>query len=513
MRTAFRPAGARLSVAIAAVVATGLLAGCTTVAPPRTPVESPAGLEEFYQQDLEWDDCAPAGMECTTVTAPIDWDDPDGGDIELAVVRLAIDGGDRVGSLLMNPGGPGGSGVDLVQQAAEFVTSDALRDRFDIVGWDPRGVGRSTPVRCLDDAELDEFLYGVPANPTGSDAWLAEQVEREKEFAAACAENTGPLLGSIDVESNARDMDLLRAVLGDEQLHYLGFSYGTSFGAHYAELFPDKVGRLVLDGAIDPSLGSAEVFTTQMAGFENAFRAYVASCLETAECPFVGTVDEALAQAAELFAGVEARALKADDGRQLTASSLGTALSYPLYDEGSWPALSQMLTELEAGDATLALQFADSYNSRDPDGRYTDQSVAVYSAATCLDSEYTGGLEGTRATMSAIAAAAPTVGPYVSYGDWVHIDIACQNWPHPSVVTPHPITAEGAAPILVLGTTNDPATPYAWAQAMAGQLSSGVLVTREGEGHTAYAQGNACIDSTVDAYLLEGTVPSTDPLC
>jgi len=503
-----------LSLASAAA-ALALLAGCTLVSPTQTrsEVESPAGLEQYYQQQLDWSDCEPAGMECTTVNAPVDWAEPGDGDIELAVVRLATSSSARLGSLLMNPGGPGGSGVDLVQQAAEFVTSDDLRESFDIVGWDPRGVGRSTGVECYDDAELDAFLYGVPANPAGSDAWLAEQVEAEKKFAAACADKTGPLLGHIDVESNARDMDLLRAVLGDAKLNYLGFSYGTSFGAHYAELFPDRVGRLVLDGAVDPSLPSAETFTVQMGGFENAFRAYVADCLAGANCPFTGTLDEALAQAAALFSGVEGGGLRADDGRELTASTLGTALSYPLYDEGSWPALSQMLDELRGGDATRALQFADAYNSRNPDGSYADQSVAVYTAATCLDSVYAGGLEATRATMAAIEAAAPTVGKYVSYGDWVHIDIACQNWPYPSVVTPHPIVAEGAAPILVLGTTNDPATPYAWAQAMAGQLSSGVLVTRAGEGHTAYGQGNDCIDATVDDYLIEGTVPAADPLC
>jgi pimeloyl-ACP methyl ester carboxylesterase len=501
---------------LATAAGAALLAGCSLLAPPTpmvTLVDVPEGLEEYYGQQLDWKACEPRGMECTTVTAPIDWAKPGAGDIELAVVRLATDGGDRVGSLLMNPGGPGGSGVDLVQQAAEFVTSDDLRQSFDIVGWDPRGVGRSTGVACFDDAELDAFLYGVPANPAGSDAWLAEQVEAEKEFAAACAENTGPLLGHIDVESNARDMDLLRAVLGDEKLNYLGFSYGTSFGAHYAELFPQNVGRLVLDGAIDPSLGSSETFTVQMGGFENAFRAYAADCLAGANCPFNGTLDEALAQAAALFSGVEGGGLRADDGRELTASTLGTALSYPLYDQASWPALSQMLDELRGGDATRALQFADAYNSRNSDGSYADQSVAVYTAATCLDSVFAGGLESTKATMAAIEAAAPTVGKYVSYGDWVHIDIACQNWASPSVVTPHPIVAEGAAPILVLGTTNDPATPYAWAQAMAGQLSSGVLVTREGEGHTAYGQGNDCIDQTVDDYLVDGTVPAADPLC
>ena len=507
----------RRALAILATAASAAhLAGCSLLAPPTpdiTPIAVPAGVEQYYGQQLDWSDCEPQGMECTTVTAPIDWGNPSAGDIELAVVRLATKSNARVGSLLMNPGGPGGSGVELVQQAAEFVTSADLRESFDIVGWDPRGVGLSTGVSCYDDADMDAFLYGVPANPAGSDAWLAEQVEAEKKFSAACAENTGALLGTIDVESNARDMDLLRGVLGDAKLNYLGFSYGTSFGAHYADLFAQNVGRLVLDGAVDPALSSAETFTVQMGGFENAFRAYVTDCLSGENCPFTGILDDALAQASELFAGVEGRALKADDGRQLTASALGTALSYPLYDEGSWAALSQMLTELDGGDATLALQFADAYNSRNDDGSYADQSMAVYTAATCLDSTFTGGLDATKTTLAAIEQAAPTIGKYVAYGDWVHIDIACQNWAYPSVVTPQAITADGAAPILVVGTTNDPATPYAWAQAMASQLSSGVLVTREGEGHTAYAQGNACIDTTVDDYLINGTVPATDPLC
>jgi len=502
------------ALAPVALLAIAALSGCTLLAPPEVePTTAATSVEGFYAQSLDWSDCEPAGMGCTMVSAPIDWAEPAAGSIELAVVRLATDSGQRVGSLLMNPGGPGGSGVDLVQQAADFVTSDELRASFDIVGWDPRGVGRSTTVDCYDDAEMDEFLYGVPQNPTGTDAWLADQVDVEADFSAACTAASGELLGHIDVESNARDMDLLRAVLGDETLNYLGFSYGTSFGVHYADLFPQNVGRLVLDGAIDPALAAPGVFTAQMAGFENAFRAYAADCLAGADCPFTGTLEEALAQASELFAGVEARALLADDGRQLTASSLGTALAYPLYDEGSWPALSQMLAELEAGDATMALQFADSYNGRSDDGRYQDNTVAVYTAATCLDGSYGGGLEGTRATLDAIEAAAPTVGKYVAYGDWVHIDVTCQNWPVPSVVTAAPIAAAGAAPIMVVGTTNDPATPYAWAQAMAEQLESGVLVTRAGEGHTAYAQGNACIDRTVDAYLVEGTVPATDPLC
>ena len=504
-----RPALLAVAVAVALV-----LSGCVSAPPVTrpTPERVAADLQPFYSQTLDWKPCQAGGMTCTSVTAPVDWAKPSDGSVKLAVVRHATTSADRVGSLLINPGGPGGSGFDAVAQSLDYLTSAALRKAYDIVGWDPRGVGRSTPVTCLDGPAMDAFLYAPPSAPEGSDAWLASRVPVEKSFGEACAKNTGPLLGHIDAESNARDMDLLRAVLGDRTLHYLGFSYGTFFGAHYAKLFPGKVGRLVLDGPVDPALSEPQDFTTQMAGFESSFRAYVTECLTTADCPFTGPLDAALVQAKALFQQAGTEGLTIADGRQLSLGVLGTAISYPLYDRDSWSSLSSMIAGLQKGSATLAFSFADAYNGRSSKGSY-DHSVDVYTAALCLDGAYPTDLAGTRATMDAIAQAAPTVGELLSYSDWVQVSIACQNWPYPNVLTAAPITAKGAAPIMVVGTTDDPATPYSGAVALADQLDSGVLVSRTGEGHTAYASGNACIDRTVDQYLVRGIVPASDPQC
>ena len=504
----------RLGVLGAALVAVLALSGCVSAPPVAkpTPEKVAAELQPFYSQTLTWKPCQSDGMTCTTVTTPIDWAKPSAGSAKLAVIRHATTSADRVGSLLINPGGPGGSGFDAVAQSLDYLTDAALRTAYDVVGWDPRGIGRSTPVTCLDGPAMDAFLYAPPTAAEGSDAWLASRVPIEKAFGEACAKNTGPLLGHIDAESNARDMDLLRAVLGDRKLHYLGFSYGTFFGAHYAKLFPAKVGRLVLDGPVDPALSEQQDFTTQMAGFESSFRAYVADCLTAADCPFTGSLDAALAQAKALFQKAGTEGLTIDDGRRLSLGVLGTAISYPLYDRDSWSSLSSMIAGLQKGSATLAFSFADAYNGRSSNGTY-DHSVDVYIAALCLDGAYPPDLVGTRATMDTIAQAAPTVGEILSYSDWVQVSIACQNWPYRNVLSAAPITAAGAAPIMVVGTTDDPATPYSGAVALADQLDSGVLVSRTGEGHTAYASGNACIDRTVDAYLVTGTVPAADPKC
>ena len=497
-----------------AVVGALLLGGC--VGSPQTvrdPEVAPAGLEEFYGQSVDWQDCESDGLECATISAPVDYSDPTAGETELAVIRATSDSPARIGSLLMNPGGPGGSGYDFIAQSVDYVADEALRESYDIVGWDPRGVGRSAPVTCYGPAEMDEYLYGVSANPVGSDAWLEERAADAVAFAAACEANTGDLLGHVDAASTARDMDLLRALVGDAKLNYLGFSYGTVFGTEYAELFPDNVGRLVLDGAVDPALPQTTVFPTQMAGFDGAYRSFLEYCVAQDGCPFDGPAETAAAQSSALFAGVDARALQATDGRQLTSPTLGTALAYPLYDEGSWDSLIAMLVSLEQGDPDRAFEFADGYNGRLPDGSYDGNSTELYTAALCLDGAYSSDLAGTRAGLEAIDAAAPITGTYLAYSDWVLIDTACQAWPHGPVLVAEPASAVGAAPILVVGTTNDPATPYSWAQALAGQLESGVLVTRQGEGHTAYARGNACIDETVDAFLVDGTVPESDPLC
>jgi pimeloyl-ACP methyl ester carboxylesterase len=504
----------RLTAVIAAVAVATLvtLAGCTSTATPSPTAHVPASLAKFYDQKVSWTPCESTGLTCAKVTTPIDWAKPSDGTIKLAVIRHVTTSSTRVGSLLVNPGGPGGSGYDMVSQSLDYFTDATLRKNFDIVGWDPRGVGKSSPIKCLDGPAMDTFLYAVSPYPEGSDAWLQSRVPIEKSYAAACKKNTGELLGHIDAESNARDMDLLRAVLGDAKLNYLGFSYGTFFGAHYAKLFPKNVGRLVLDGPVDPSITEPVDFTTQMGGFESAYRAYLAACLKGSDCPFTGTLDDALAQTRALIAQVGSEGLTIADGRTLTLGTLGTAISYPLYSQDSWPGLSEMFTQLQNGDATDAFEFADGYNGRNDNGTYSEENN-VYTAALCLDGVFPDSLAGTRATMNTIAQAAPTIGAIFSYSDWVQVSIACQNWPYKSVLHPEKIHAKGAAPIMVVGTTNDPATPYTGAQSLASQLDSGFLVTRKGQGHTAYASGNACIDSTVDAYLVEGTVPKKDPLC
>lgn len=506
----------RTRVTIAGLLAAGLLAltGCTVPGflQPEPERSQPTGesvdaeLEPFYSQVLEWERCGE--FQCATATAPLDWSDPGAGETELALVRQTARGGDPIGSLLVNPGGPGGSGYDFIADSIDFAVGKRVQERYDVVGFDPRGVGRSTAVTCFDDAQMDEFLYGIPEAERGTDAWIAEVGAASQEFGAACAEGTGELLGNVDTVSAARDLDLLRAVLGDDELHYLGYSYGTFLGATYAGLYPERVGRLVLDGAIDPSASNHEVTQAQAIGFEQALRAYLADCLSGSECPFSGTVDEAADEVARLLASVERSPLRGSDGRFLGADSLVTAIIFPLYSAESWSYLSDMFESVMLGDADTALAFADLYYGRDTDGTYLDNSTEAFRAINCLDYTYDADPAEMRESAAELAEAAPIIGPYFGFGD-----IGCAVWPVQSRSERAAITAEGAAPILVIGTTGDPATPYEWAVALADQLDSGVLVSYDGEGHTAYRKSNACIDTTVEAYLLDGRVPEADPEC
>jgi len=496
----------------AASVALVVLAGCTLV-PRQSPIvvtSVPQGFESLYHQKLTWTGCN-SGYECTTLTAPVNWDAATDGTISLALVRHRATGS-TLGSLLVNPGGPGGSGVDFVSSG--YAVSSVLSDYFDVVGWDPRGVGKSTEVTCFTDPrQTDKALYGTFASAYGTQGWIDELTVEEKSFAAACEKNTGKLLAHVDAVSNAKDMDLIRGVLGDPKLNYLGYSYGTFLGTVYAELFPANVGKLVLDGAIDPTLGSLDTLTVQMAGFDSAFRAYMTWCLIQSDCPFTGTVDTALAEARSVLDSVDSQHLVASDGRELDSATLGTAIAENLYSQSYWPQETSLFNALRNGDPTVAFTDADNYNSRNPDGTYSGNSLEVYMAVNCLEGDFardpTTALQG----IAKIDAAAPILGKYFAYDDYAVLRTACTNWPVAPVAMPTAYDAKGAAPILVIGTTNDPATPLAWAQSLAHQLSSGVLITHTGEGHTAYNQGNACVDTTVDDYFVKGTVPSADPMC
>jgi pimeloyl-ACP methyl ester carboxylesterase len=506
----------RRAVALVGALAI-VLAGCASPEKHQAPVPAAtssalpgdatgadAGLEPFYSQTLQWTACD--DFQCATATVPIDYANPAAGTIELALRRAPATSGEATESLLVNPGGPGGSGVDFVEQAAARISARVL-ERYDVVGFDPRGVSRSHPVTCVDDATKDALLSAD--FDYGTDAGIEEARAAYREFGQACAANTGPLLAHVDTVSAARDMDVLRAVLGDESLSYLGYSYGTSLGANYAELFPDRVGRLVLDGALDPTLSATELAVGQAGGFESALRAYVQDCQGGDGCPLTGSVDEGMAQVRELLDRARRNPLDTGTDRPLTATLAFYGIAVTLYDDANWGVLTQALTAaLRQDDGAPLLYLADVYNERDEDGTYRTNQTEAFTTINCLDGASSADPATMRAEAAQVLQAAPTVGDFFSYGG-----VICQDWPYPPTGSQGPLTAEGADPILVIGTTNDPATPYAWSQGLAEQLDSGVLLTWQGEGHTAYGRSNECVADVVDAYLLEGTVPDDGTTC
>ncbi|PZQ90561.1 MAG: alpha/beta hydrolase [Leifsonia xyli] len=514
----------RLGALAAVLSAALLLSGCGILPfipkagggddrPGPTGEQVAAELEKFYTQKLDWSGCGGSGIDCTTVMVPLDWADPTGETIELGVARHKADG-TPLGSLLINPGGPGGSGYDFVRDSVDYIVTPDVLAKYDVIGFDPRGVNQSTPIACYtDSADQDEWLYGTYSSAYGTQGWFDELTGRAKTWAAACEKNTGALLGQLDAASVARDMDVIRAVLGDKKLSYLGYSYGTYLGTMYAELFPEKVGRLVLDGAVDPTVGDLDALATQMAGFDSGLRAYMESCLAKSGCPFAGSTDAALKSVRQMLDTVDARRFTASDGRVLDSATVATGIIYNLYSESSWPNLSELFTQLRKGDADTVFSYADAYNGRQSDGSYPDNSMDIYTAVTCDEGTLATDGVDVFAGLDKIDAAAPILGRYAAYDDYAILKAVCSNWPAPRAELPTTFTADGAAPIMVIGTTNDPATPYANAKSLAKQLSSGFLVTYNGEGHTIYAQGVSCIDDTVDAYLISGTVPRADPQC
>lgn len=503
---------ARLASAVILVTAAVLMSGCSSTSVSRTFTSTPApanvaaDLKPFYEQRVTWSSCTHT-MTCATIEAPLDWSHPSSGSIHLALIRQAAKG-HKIGSLLVNPGGPGGSGVDFIKNNVDYATSSTLQKNFDIIGFDPRGVGESSAVKCYDAHDMDNFLYGITPGAIGSDQALAAATVAARNFGAACEKNTGALLAHVDTVSAARDLDLIRAVLGDKKLYYLGYSYGTYLGTVYSSLYPKNTGRLVLDGAIDPAASSFDITRMQSIGFEDSLRSYMASCLSQKGCPFHGSVDDGMNQVAALLSALNLHPLKNDDGRLLGAETMVTAIIFPLYQASAWSYLTGMFQSVMNGSAGEAFDFADQYNDRNSDGTYSDNSTEAFTAINCLDYTYNADPTSMRQQAAVLAQVAPVIGPYMAYGD-----ISCAQWPYTSTVKRGPISAAGSAPILVVGTTHDPATPYVWAQSLAHQLQNGHLLTYRGEGHTAYNKSNECVNTAVDSYLVKGIVPATGKTC
>ncbi|GGF46591.1 proteinase [Microbacterium sorbitolivorans] len=503
----------RLLAVLATVGLLAATAACTPEpdrdeVPNKPPVTDgvPDELLSFYEQQPEWEDCAD-GFECATIDAPRDWANPDDGTIELAMTRPADRPAEPKSSLLVNPGGPGGSGIEYVQSSIDYDGfGEALLDTFDIVGFDPRGVGESTPVTCLDADAMDAYLYDIPSGTRGSDEWEADLEASAKTFAEGCDDSSGDLLPFITTEQSARDMDLLRGVLGDTKLDYLGFSYGTFLGATYAELFPENTGNLVLDGAMDPAVSSSEVGRSQVVAFEKSLGSYLEACLDSSACPFRGTLDQAYDGVASLLARLDRSPLPTQDGRELGGDAMMLGIVVALYNEQNWPTLTEALSGASEGDPEMAMYLADFYNERAQGGGYLSNSTEAFTAYNCMDYPVETE-EQYQADEEYLAENAPITWQYMLGAD------PCQYWPVPPTGERGEITAAGAAPILVVGTTGDPATPFAWAEALADELESGQLLTREGEGHTAYGSGSACIDDAIESFLIDGTMPEEGLVC
>jgi len=468
--------------------------------------EIPAGFEHWYQQVVGWEPCedGAAGWQCAVIAAPLSWADPDAGSIDLAL-RMHAATGSKIGTLLTNPGGPGGSGVSFIADSYSGFGAP-VREHFDVLGFDPRGVGASSPVRCFDDAQKDYFLSrDFPDGAAGREAMKAANAE----WGAACAANTGPLFGQIDTQSAARDMDLIRHLVGDQLLYYLGFSYGTLLGATYAALFPDHVGRLVLDGAIDVTLGFDESSLAQAIGFENALRSYVADCQSGPNCPLTGSVDEGMAQISDLLTRAYENPLPTSGNRRLTRTLATYGVVITLYDNAAWPLLTQALSQaILQGNGDILLFLADFYNDRNDDGTFATNSTEAFIGVSCLDDRGTTDPAEMDRNNEILMEAAPTVGFFFRDGG-----LSCWDWPYPVAERDFDIHAPGTPPILVIGTTGDPATPYEQAIALADTLDNGVLLTYVGEGHVAYMRSNACIMDTVDAFLVSGVVPPDGKEC
>ncbi|MEU3982514.1 alpha/beta hydrolase [Streptomyces sp. NPDC026672] len=479
------------------------------------PRSTPSGLAPYYDQKLTWRDCGAPGFQCATMKAPLDYANPGSGDVKLAVARkkaTAAGKGEPLGSLLVNPGGPGGSAIDYLQQYAGVGYPAEVRAHYDMVAMDPRGVARSEPVACLDGRRMDTFTQTdvTPDDHKETDALVGAY----RTFAEGCGARSARLLRHVSTVEAARDMDVLRAVLGDRRLNYVGASYGTFLGATYAGLFPDRAGRLVLDGAIDPSLSARRLNLDQTAGFETAFQAFARDCARQADCPLGGkgaTPAQVADRLKAFFRKLDAHPVPGGDadGRELGESLAATGVIAAMYDEATWPQLREALTSaIEKNDGAGLLALSDSYYERDAGGHYSNL-MSANAAVNCLDLPPAFSTpDQVEKVLPEFEKASPVFGPGLA---WASLN--CAHWPVRATGEPHRIEAKGAAPIVVVGTTRDPATPYRWAQALSRQLSSARLLTYVGDGHTAYGRGSACIDSAINAYLLKGTPPTDGKRC
>jgi pimeloyl-ACP methyl ester carboxylesterase len=453
---------------------------------------------------VAWKDCG-SGFQCGTLQVPLDYAHPDAGTIGIAMVRLpATDTASRIGSLLINPGGPGASGIDFIRGSAVGFVS--LNRRFDLVSFDPRGVGQSAPVRCLTGPQEDalDALDGVLDDPQEKQA----AIQANRDFVAGCQQRSARVLPFVDTVSAAKDMDLMRAALGDAKITYLGFSYGTFLGETYANLFPTHIRALALDSVVDPSLSFQDSLLTYVAGFEANLQAFLSDCVArksaTPPCKYAQSGDPGQKLTA-LMQRLDTNPLRVGN-RMLTRALAVTGLQWRVFYLQTWPLLESALAQVDQGDGSGLLAAADELNGRNPDGTYSNE-VDANVAINCLDRPVPTDISVYDQLGPAFAKASPIFGPAFQYSY-----LACADWPAKPTGHPGPLTAVGAPPILLIGGTNDPATPYAEAQAVHQQLAGSVLLSRQGSGHISY-DTSLCATIAEINYLNDLTLPAEGTVC
>jgi pimeloyl-ACP methyl ester carboxylesterase len=477
-----------------------LLTSCAAAEPEPLP-----SLSQYQTQELKWRDCY-GNYQCSSLLVPIDYADLSVGAFSLALLRYqALDQDRRIGSLVVNPGGPGSSGVDYAY-SAEYIVSPEILERFDIVGFDPRGVGESAAIKCLNDAETDASFAADPK--PDDEAEFALFISDARDYFAKCSENTENLTNYSTLNS-ARDLEILRSALGDEQLNFLGKSYGTYLGTLYAELFPESVGRFVLDGAVDPNSNNREAVLGQAIGFESALNAFISNCLNSSSCALTGDLQSARNQVIDLLTNTAITPLESKSGREVTEGLVLLGIASALYDSGSgWPVLRDAFKEATLGSGTSFLTLADQYAGRQENGKYLSNENDALQVISCLDQNELETVSTFKKGVAEFTDRAPIFGPYLAYAG-----LACRYFPNLSSVEQIEVKSLKTKPILIVGTTRDPATPYKWAQSLAKIFEGSILITLDGDGHAGHGRGSTCVDSAVDRYLLTGATPKSELFC
>ena len=486
----------------------------------------PKGLESFYNQDLTWTDCTDdttgTAFQCATVTVPLDYDNPQGQTITVALKKLLSTSSSPQGSIFLNPGGPGGSGISTIESQAELYKSGDLSEvlaNYDVIGFDPRGVGQSTPITCWTPEDVQAILAGQAEMPSlSTPGSAADIVAQGSHKAAACEEHTEvpEILDHMDTRSVARDMDVMRALVGDKDLNYHGASYGTYLGAVYAELFPDNIGRVVLDSAMDPTLSRQEAMEGDAAGWEQSLHTYIESQQGREGFPLSGTTDEAVARLATFLDGLDANPLTVSgSGTPLDRTKAVNAISELVTaSPDKWPLLDEGLTQaMNAHDGTALKRNAESVSS-DNTRPTTEKQVVemlrgvnVFSANRCLDFPDTGNQASWDAALASYRHDYP-----VFHSLLPQYDAFCHGWGHTSRTEAVDVDTEATNPVLVVGILHDPSTPYPWSHALVSRIRNSHLLSVDMYGHVATGK-NTCTTAKIGDYLVNGTLPSDGEVC